>query len=172
MTMRVLMFGGVPIVYDEARNLQRPYINIHGFFEIKHEHSDLTVYAGKAVKVLKLPVIEEAPVYRYKVIVPVRSTEEVFLSRYFNKRQGNNPRVWGIPNEEQGIILKEGIDHARAAIMAAIKGRPDMELLEIPFHEFGTDTLNVCQRIKDFIGADFSFDVEKAALGVDKNLCS
>jgi len=155
MTMRMLMFGGIPLEANHIEGSGTSF-NKYGCFEKGDLDLDLKKYKGKAVKTFNPVVLHAMPKFKYKVIIPIRDTEQCLKSRHaaFKNKQ--------ISDSERLRIIG-----ALTLIKKILSERDDVEVLEIPYNDYFNKTSEVVARMAKFLDG---FDAVKASSAVDHSL--
>lgn len=149
MMMRVLMFGGVSIEFDDR--LRRPLWAKrypHGMFETVAPTFTKCFKCANPLQIHK--VSRDA-----KIIYIVRDVEQVVKSW---------EAIMPVPAPHSHAAR---VPRMRKTFEEAIAGR---NVLTVRYEEMFTDTIGQCERIRDFVKDEIEFDVAKAAEGVDKSL--
>ena len=129
-------------------------INPYGSFETGNFEN---LPDGCSVKCLTANQLFDLPIGEYKVIMPVRDSEQIILSRReaFHAKQP-------VRNLD---LQKKMIDKQYKFIRFIVEHREDMELLEVPYDDYFNKTDETIQAISDFVGVPF--DTEKAKEAID-----
>jgi len=151
LSMMILDKGGIKAEHNLEINKA---INPYGSFET---HNFKTVPEGKSFKCLNALELFDLPAGEYKVIMPVRDTEQIVLSRIETFNQKQMP-----PNME---LQKQQIEKQYRFLRFIVENRPDMELLEIPYDDYFLKIDETIDAIAEFV--DVEFDKKKAKKAID-----
>jgi hypothetical protein len=154
LTMMILHNGGILAEHDTDINKK---INPYGSFESRKRIIKKEQIEGKSYKCLTPLTLFDLPIAKYKVIMPIRDAEQIVYSRLeaFNSKM--------FPQNME--LQKEMIEKHYRFIRFIVNARTDMELLEIPYDDYFTKTIETVDIIADFIG--LPFDKAKAISAVD-----
>ncbi len=149
--MRMLAFGGMPILTDGVR--QPDEDNPLGYFEwqdakrLPVEPTLVSAAAGKAVKIVS-PLLQYLPADRiYHVIFLARPAEEIARSQAAMLARHGKISPLSLPD-----LTSQLAEHVTAT-MAWLRSAPHFRLLEIPFASLVDDPAALRERLVNFVGA-------------------
>jgi hypothetical protein len=168
MAMKMLAAGGVPVVEDGERTADED--NPKGYFEDERvkalgemqDKSWLRDSRGKAIKIISYLLKDLPGDNDYKVVFLRRRLQEVLDSQAkMLERRGETNEV----ADEQMIEIYEShlwrVDYM-------FKRAPNMERLDLHYHEVVGDPRQAAEKIAAFLGG--GLDVEKMVAAVDSSL--
>jgi hypothetical protein len=154
--MMILDRGGIPAEHNPEINKK---INPFGSFETGNFEN---IPEDKCIKCLTPMQLFDLPVGEYKVIMPVRNPEQIYLSRVEAFQKPNLAMNKANPNVE---MQKKMIEKHYRFLRFIVENRPDMELLEVPYDDYFLKTEDTIDKIAEFVGVPF--DQEEATKAID-----
>jgi hypothetical protein len=167
MLMRMLAAGGIELVVDGARPADTD--NPLGYFELERvkrldrdpDRSWLRGARGKALKVVS-PLLRHLPrEQRYRVVLMLRSLDEVIASQnqMLERRGEPNP----VDDARTRELYTQHLDEVRRMLDA----RPEIEWIELRHDEAIADPRASARRLRAFLGTG---DADSMARAVDPSL--
>jgi hypothetical protein len=166
--MNMLQAGGVPLVQDGERTADDD--NPRGYFELervkqltKGDVAWVDEAHGKAVKVISY-LLEHLPdTSSYKVLFMRRRLPEVLASQKKMLARRGEPTDT-IPDAQMAALFEKHLQK----IDAWVASRPNVSVLDVPYHEIAEQPERHVDRIIAFLGLEL--DREKMLAAVDPTL--
>lgn len=157
LSMMILHKGGISAEYDPEVNKS---LNPHGSFETRKELERPEDFDGKCIKCLTPQMLFDLPKAEYKVIMPIRDSEQIILSRL---------EVFKGKQFPQNLALQKKMIEKQFRFMRFIvRHRADMEMLEIEYDDYFLKTDETVDRIADFLGVPFDKVEAKKAVDTEQ----
>ena len=166
MVMKMLSAGGVEIVTD---NLRKPDIdNPEGYYEfekvkrLKDDCSWLSDSKGKAVKIISHLLYYLPNSFDYKILFVRRKMEEILASQ-----RKMFERLQKAPDKIDDLVLSRKFNVHLANIQRWIKGKNNMECLNLNYGETIRDPIGQAKKIVGFLGRSLSVDAMTGVINPD-----
>ncbi len=167
MLLRMLDYGGVPVVADNIRNADQD--NPLGYYEdervknLRKDNKWINKIHGKAVKIISLMIYEIPPLNHYRVIFMHRKMEEILLSqKKMLFRKGQNK------DEIDDIAMARKFYEHLQKVQDWLKSQKNIVCLYLNYQEVVADPVAHARKIAQFL--EMELDTEAMAQAVDKSL--
>ncbi|MEW6752666.1 MAG: sulfotransferase [Candidatus Latescibacterota bacterium] len=151
MMMQMLEAGGIPALTDGARPANednpRGYYELERVKQVRHDKEWVAQAHGRAVKVISSLLCELPAGHRYKVVFMRRRMPEVLASqRAMLERRGEVAAA----QADDEAMARRLASHLRE-VEGELARRPDMQVLEVWYHEVVEDPAGQAARIAAFL---------------------
>jgi tetratricopeptide (TPR) repeat protein len=166
--MQLLRAGGMELMHDGKRAADED--NEEGYWEweeiksLKKNPRVIEQAAGKVIKIISALLPHLPPKHRYKILFMNRPVAQVVESQWkMLEHHGQQPK------SEKAHLIATQETHV-AQLLATLRQSPRIELLEVDFPELVADPLAWLPRLRAFLGASLTGDLETLAAVVKPDL--
>ncbi|MGJ8657024.1 MAG: alkaline phosphatase family protein [Akkermansiaceae bacterium] len=152
--MQMLRAAGMELMHDGKRHADED--NLEGYWEweevksLKKNPRLIEQANGKVIKVISALIPQLPPRHHYRIIFMKRPVEEVVDSQWkMLERQGSVPRA-----DKQHLIQTQ--ETHKNQILARLRQRQDVDLLEIDYPELVSNPKTQIPRLIEFLGESIS----------------